>query len=129
MGANHAFAQNLAVAVGFRAVIKQQFGHTFVTAIGNGAAPRGLQLVLDPDAFGRILVVAPANPGHFSVAGGSAPEAQPADSATFQGPSQFAIGVDTGAMAVHAHRPRTERAIMKKTDPQRLPIKSCMLLS
>jgi hypothetical protein len=38
MGTDHAAAQDLAVAVGFGAVVKQQFGDTFVAAIGNGAA-------------------------------------------------------------------------------------------
>ena len=38
MRADHAAAQDLAVAVGFWAVIKQQLGDTFVAAIGNGAA-------------------------------------------------------------------------------------------
>ena len=43
MRADHAAAQNLAVAVavavavGFGAVVKQQFGHAFIAAIGNGA--------------------------------------------------------------------------------------------
>ena len=38
MGADHAAAQDLAVAMSFRAVVKQQLGDAFVTAIGNGAA-------------------------------------------------------------------------------------------
>jgi hypothetical protein len=38
MRSDHTAAQNLAVAVRFRAVIKQQFGDTFIAAIGNGAA-------------------------------------------------------------------------------------------
>ena len=37
MGAHHTAAQDLAVAVGFGAVVKQQFGHAFVAAVGNGA--------------------------------------------------------------------------------------------
>jgi hypothetical protein len=35
---HHAAAQDLAVAVGLRRIVKQQFGHAFVAAIGNGAA-------------------------------------------------------------------------------------------
>ena len=38
MRANHATAQHLAVAVGLIAVVKQQLGDTFVSAIGDGAA-------------------------------------------------------------------------------------------
>jgi uncharacterized membrane protein len=43
----------LAVAMRFEAVVKQQFGHTFVAAIGNGAVecvPRE-QSLLDLDAL------------------------------------------------------------------------------
>jgi len=36
--ANDAAAQNLAVAMRFGAVVKQQLGKAFVAAIGNGAA-------------------------------------------------------------------------------------------
>jgi len=36
--ADHATAQDLAVTVDLGAVIKQQFGHAFIPAIGNGAA-------------------------------------------------------------------------------------------
>ena len=38
MRADHAAAQDLAVAVRFGAVIKQEFGNAFVATIGNGAA-------------------------------------------------------------------------------------------
>jgi hypothetical protein len=38
VGAHHAAAQDLAVTMGLRAVVKQQFGHAFVAPIGNGAA-------------------------------------------------------------------------------------------
>ena len=38
MGAHDAAAQNLAVAMGLRAVVKQEFGETLVSAIGNGAS-------------------------------------------------------------------------------------------
>ena len=38
VGADHAAAQDLAMAVCFRRVIKQQFGDAFVAAIGNRAA-------------------------------------------------------------------------------------------
>jgi hypothetical protein len=41
VGADHAAAQDLAVAVGFGAVVKQQLGDAFVAAIGNGAARCG----------------------------------------------------------------------------------------
>ena len=41
MGADHATAEDLAVAMGFLAVVKQQFGHAFVAAIGNRAAGCG----------------------------------------------------------------------------------------
>ena len=37
-GADHAAAQNFAVAMGLGRIVKQQFGNTFVAAIGNGAA-------------------------------------------------------------------------------------------
>lgn len=38
MRTDHATTQNLAVTVGFRAVIKQQLGHAFIAAIGNRPA-------------------------------------------------------------------------------------------
>ena len=38
MRADHAAAEDIAVAMGFGTVIKQQFGNTFVAPIGNGAA-------------------------------------------------------------------------------------------
>jgi hypothetical protein len=38
MRADQATAQDLAVTVRFGAVVKQQFGDTFVAAVGNGAA-------------------------------------------------------------------------------------------
>ena len=38
IGADHATAQYLAVAMRFGAVVKQQFGHTFIATIGNVAA-------------------------------------------------------------------------------------------
>ena len=38
MGADHAAPQDLAVAVGFGGVVKQQFGDAFVAAIENRAA-------------------------------------------------------------------------------------------
>jgi len=67
--ADHASAQDLAVAVGFGAVVKQQFGHAFVAAVGNGAAggrPREQALFhLDALCFGSGL--GQAHPGHFGV--------------------------------------------------------------
>ena len=38
MRADHAAAEDFAEAVGFGAVVKQQLGHAFITAVGNGAA-------------------------------------------------------------------------------------------
>ena len=38
MRADHAAAQDFAVAVGFWRVVKQQLGDTFIAAIGDGAA-------------------------------------------------------------------------------------------
>ena len=38
MRADDAAAQNLAVAMGLRAVVKQEFGETLVSAIGDGAS-------------------------------------------------------------------------------------------
>ena len=38
MGANHAAAENLVVAVGFIAVVRQQLGHAFIPAVGNRSA-------------------------------------------------------------------------------------------
>jgi hypothetical protein len=53
MRANHAAAQDLAVAVGLGAVIKQQLGDTLVAAISDGAAGcgPGEQALLDLDAL------------------------------------------------------------------------------
>ena len=54
MRAEHAAAQDLAVAVRFGGVIKQQLGDACVAAIGNGAAGGGLgkQTLLNLDALG-----------------------------------------------------------------------------
>ena len=41
MRADHAAAQDLAVAIRLRTVVKQQLGDTYVTAIGNRAAGGG----------------------------------------------------------------------------------------
>ncbi len=63
MGADHAAAQNLAVAMRLGRVIKQQFGDAFVATIGNGAAgsvPRE-QAFLDLDALRLGLVFGQAN--------------------------------------------------------------------
>jgi hypothetical protein len=38
MRTDHTAAQDLAVAVRLRAVVKLQFGHAFVAAVGNSAA-------------------------------------------------------------------------------------------
>jgi hypothetical protein len=38
MRADHAAAQDFAVAMGLRRIVEQQFGHAFVAAVGNGAA-------------------------------------------------------------------------------------------
>jgi hypothetical protein len=40
VGAHHAAAQNLAVAMGLRAVVKQQLGDALIPAVGDGAARR-----------------------------------------------------------------------------------------
>ena len=74
MRAHHAAAQYLAVAVGFGGVVKQQFGHAFVAAVGNGTAtcrPRE-QALLDLDALRLGLVFGEADPGHFGVGVGHA---------------------------------------------------------
>ena len=58
MGADHAAAQDLAVAMRLRRIIKQQLGDAFVAAIGNGAARSrpGEQGLPDLDALGLSLV-------------------------------------------------------------------------
>ena len=38
VGADHAAAQDLSVAMGFWAVVEQQLGDAFVAAVGNGEA-------------------------------------------------------------------------------------------
>ena len=38
VGAYHAAAENLVVAVGFIAVVRQQLGHAFIPAVGNRSA-------------------------------------------------------------------------------------------
>ena len=69
MGADHAAAQNLAVAVGFWGVVEQEFGDTFVAAVGDGAAGGvpGEQALLDLDALGLGLGFGEADPGHFGI--------------------------------------------------------------
>ena len=58
VGAYHSPAQDLAVAVGFGAIVKQQLGDAFVAAIGNGTAGGrpGEQALLNLDALGLGLV-------------------------------------------------------------------------
>jgi len=41
VGANHAAAQDLAVAVGLGGIVKQQFGPAFVATVGNDAGSSG----------------------------------------------------------------------------------------
>ena len=69
VGADHAAAEDLAVTVGLWAVVKQQFGHAFVTAVGNGAAGSrpGEQAFFDLDALGFGLVLGQADPCDFWV--------------------------------------------------------------
>ena len=69
MGADHAAAQDFAVAVGFRAVIKQQLGDTFVAAIGNRTTRRipRKQTLFDLDALRLGLGFGEADPGNFEV--------------------------------------------------------------
>ena len=69
VGADHATAQNLAVAVCFGRVIKQQLGDAFVASVGN-RAPRGIpgeQALFDLDALRLGLVLGETHPGHFGV--------------------------------------------------------------
>ena len=58
MGADHAATQDFAVTMCFGRVIKQEFGDTFVAAIGSGAARcvPGEQALLDLDALRLGLV-------------------------------------------------------------------------
>jgi hypothetical protein len=71
MGADHATAQNLApacgMAMGLGAVIKQQLGDAFVTAIGDGSARRspGEQALFHLDDLRLGLVFGQADPGHL----------------------------------------------------------------
>ena len=66
---NHAAAQNFAVSVRFGAVVKQQLGHAFITAVGYCAAQcvPWEQAFFDLDAFGFGFgfVFGQANPGGF----------------------------------------------------------------
>jgi hypothetical protein len=54
VGADHAAPQDLAVAVRFFTVVKQQLGDAFVAAIGDGATGcgSGEKALLDLDALG-----------------------------------------------------------------------------
>jgi len=64
MRADHAAAQNFAVAVRLGTVVEQQLGKTFVAAVGDGAARRGpgKQAFFDLDplrlrlVFGQSLI-------------------------------------------------------------------------
>ena len=69
MGADHAAAQDFAVAMRFGGVVKQQFGDTFVAAIGNGTARcvPGEQAFFDLDALRLGLVFGEADSGHFGI--------------------------------------------------------------
>ena len=67
--ADHTAAQDLAVAMGFGAVIEQQLGHALIATVGNctaGGAPRK-QTFFDLDALRLGLVFGQADPGHFGV--------------------------------------------------------------
>jgi hypothetical protein len=74
VGADHAAAQNPAVAVRLGGVIKQQFGDAIIAAIGNRAARGcpGEQALLDLDALRLGLVFREADPGYFGVGVGHA---------------------------------------------------------
>ena len=70
----HAAAQNCAVTVRLRRIIKQQLGDAFVATIGNvaaGSVPRE-QALLDLDALRFGLVLSEADPGHFGAGSGDA---------------------------------------------------------
>jgi hypothetical protein len=76
MGADHAAAQNLAVAVGLRGIVKQQFSDGIKAAVGSKrplamARPHADQgsrpfLTLMPCALRFGLIFGKAHPGHFS---------------------------------------------------------------
>ncbi len=91
VGADHAAAQDLAMAVCFWGSIKQQLGHAFVAAIGYGTAGcgPGEQALLDLDALGFGLVFGEAHPGHFGVGVGHAGD----DSCVESGRSQLFVAL------------------------------------
>ncbi len=69
MGADHAAAQDFAVAVCLGRIIKQQLGYAFVAAIGNGAArgcPRE-QALFHLDALRFGFGFGQTDPSHFTV--------------------------------------------------------------
>lgn len=68
----HADTQDLAVAVRFGAVIKQEVGDAFVAAVGNGATRcgPGEQPLLELDALRLGMVFGEADPCHFGVSAG-----------------------------------------------------------
>ena len=69
VGADHAAAQDLAVAVGFGGVIKQQLGNAFIAAICNrgvGCGP-GEQALLDLDALRLGLNFGQADLDNFGI--------------------------------------------------------------
>jgi hypothetical protein len=63
MRADHAAAQNLAVAVGFRAVVKQQLGDALVAAVGDGAARRRPSVHLEINNI--FVIFSPCKKQHF----------------------------------------------------------------
>jgi hypothetical protein len=74
MRANHAAAQDLAVAMCFGGVIKQQFGDGIKAAVSNRPA-RSVpeeQALLDLDALRLGLIFGEAHPRHFGVGVGHA---------------------------------------------------------
>jgi hypothetical protein len=74
VGADDAAAQNLAVAMRFGAVVKQQLGEAFGAPVGRGAARGGpgKQALFDLDALGLGLVLSQTHPGDFGVGVGHA---------------------------------------------------------
>ena len=104
---DHAAAEYFAVAVRFGRIIKQQLGHAFVAAIGDGASRSrpGEQALLDLDALGLGLVFGEADPGHFGVGVGHAGD----DAGVEGGGCQFLValqftGDDFGSHMGFVHR-------------------------
>ena len=109
VGADDAAAQDLAVTMGFRAVVEQELGEALGAAVGGGAARGGPgeKALFDFDALGLGLVLGQAHPGDFGVGVGDA-----RDHAGFEGAGgQLFVALQLAGDHFGRHMPLVHRLV------------------